>query len=825
MKPFQRRADIRVVAVAGLFLVMLAGCATNKQDAYFLSRPSRANVHVMPVGWDADKVAVMPFKGPTELIGTSVSDMFVIELLRAGRYDLVERSQMAAVLSESELAMAGLSEAKAMEVGNMLGADAVIIGTVDEYGTIANRGNALPAVGVTLRMIDCRSGKVLWSAGHACRAEKSTVTLAEHARDVVHDVAAGLYREWKTLKKRPRPRDPSAPMPHPNAPVGGGAAAAAPVEPPPAPAGLTLSDMGLREVKVTWKAPADRAAALYRIERAEQRDGPFACVAKVSPSKQEYVDRGERGAPLKDGATYYYRLVAEGATGLAGGPSAIRESLTAPPPDPPSAVKASTPAARAVCLAWTPPASEGVVRYVVERAAGDAPETFVKAGEVEKPEFHEGGTAASPLMDRTAYRYRITAINRVGAVGAPSEPVQVVTRPPPAPVSGLKPESGGVRCVPVAWEASAEEDVIAYEVYRASGAEGAPELLATVKGRTNTQYLDGRKDPGTLADETTYHYAIVAVNGVGARSEPCARVAATTRPVPPVVAGLAAQSDLPRAVRLTWDASPDEKVIGYVIERATGDAEDYAEVATVDGGAMTAWEDRGGMRRATGPGGLADGAVYAYRIAAFNTARARSAWSGPKGAQTKPAPAAPLGVTATQDRPKAIVISWDANEEADIAAYVVEARAPDSTRWSEVGRVAVEAGRALTVEEPKRADGEARVYRVKAVDRDTLESAWSAEAAGAAKPAPGVPAAVVVAWTEDGAKLSWTPPPEPDVKGYRVWKKGWLGADEIGKTEAPELVLTRDVVGKGLAIQVSALDADGLESARSEAVNVVAPQP
>jgi TolB-like protein len=174
----------------------LAGCATTEHDAYFGDVKSRANVFVAPVPTPIKKIAIMPFKAQTELIGTSVSDLFVTEMLRAGRYELVERAQMAKVLSESELALAGLSASRATEVGNMLGAEGVVIGTVDEYATVAQSGHPYPVVAITVRLIDCTSGKVMWSSDLAKRADSKDTTLPEQARAVTHEIVAGLYNKW-----------------------------------------------------------------------------------------------------------------------------------------------------------------------------------------------------------------------------------------------------------------------------------------------------------------------------------------------------------------------------------------------------------------------------------------------------------------------------------------------------------------------------------------------------------------------------------------------------------------------------------------------------
>lgn len=173
------------------------GCVSNPNDSYFRTTITKANVYVAPDDFAINKVAILPFRAPTELIGTSVSDMFVTEMLKAGRYELVERSQMAKVLGEAELALAGLSASRAAEIGAMVGADGVIIGTVDEYGTVAYRGHPYPVVGVSARMIDCKSGKVVWSVDLAERADDKVTTLSQHGRAVVHEMTAALYKEWR----------------------------------------------------------------------------------------------------------------------------------------------------------------------------------------------------------------------------------------------------------------------------------------------------------------------------------------------------------------------------------------------------------------------------------------------------------------------------------------------------------------------------------------------------------------------------------------------------------------------------------------------------
>lgn len=641
--------------VCGTALALgLAGCATPGEDAYFRDVNSRANVFVAPVPSSIKKIAIMPFKAQTELIGISISDLFVTEMLRAGRYELVERSQMAKVLSESELSLAGLSAARAAEVGNMLGAEGVVIGTVDEYATVAQSGHPYPVVGITARLIDCTSGKVMWSSDLAKRADSKSMTLPEQARVVAHEIVAGLYTHWHvqpvaTSAGRQRDREP---LPEPEQPVGrpsgtpvaaAGRTSSAPLLAPPE---FKVSDLGLREVVLTWGAPQQRGLE-YRIERATAIKGPFIAVTTLAAEKHEFHDAGERGKPLHDSTAYFYRLVAL-SDRIESAPSQVKESLTAPPPEPPTNLRVTAPAARVVQLVWQPAVAEGIAQYVVERAGPGAKAGFEKIGMAEKAEYRDTTATA----DGATYAYRLTTVNRVGAQSAPGAPAQVTTRPPPLPVQAAA-GTGELRCVPLTWQASTEEDVLRYDIVRATGGKDEKFIpLASVQGRNTTAWKDDK-----LADGTGYRYQIRAVNAAGVTSAQAATLAAETRGAPPQVAGVKVVSGLPREVQLAWTAAPAATVLAYEIQRSEGADGPFLEFTKVNGRGTVAYADRGVTREAAGPGALKDDFTYRYRVRALNDTALPGPWSAPAAAHTRSLPPAPDKV-AVDYAPGEIKLAW-----------------------------------------------------------------------------------------------------------------------------------------------------------------------
>jgi fibronectin type 3 domain-containing protein len=393
-------------------------------------------------------------------------------------------------------------------------------------------------------------------------------------------------------------------------------------------------------------------------------------------------------------------------------------------------------------------------------------------------------------------------------LGPPSKEIAVTTRPPPAPIAGLTATSGELRCVPLFWQQSPEEDVVAYEIYR-SDEEGKADLLTTVKGRDINRFLDGGDNPGRLTDATPYVYRVVAVNRVGARSSLSEPVQAVTRDRPPMVFGFEAESGLPRRVDLAWMESDDEKVHGYILSRAEGEGE-LSEIARVEGRKVCAFVDDGDHEKKFFGGEtvtpLKDGTRYRYTIVAVNPAEAVSEVPSGADAVTKaipPAPSAPEVISGLAGR---IEIRWASAEGDDVGGYVLmagdaEDDLEDLSRQE--GVTAVEEGL-----EPS----QTRWYAVRVVDRDGLESEPSVVVSGSAKALPDPPTELMA----DGLTLAWTAPEQTDVVKYKIWEKKFLGKSEWGETGETGLTFAAEDIGKKKVFLVQSVDADGQVSDFSE---------
>jgi TolB-like protein/TM2 domain-containing membrane protein YozV len=104
------------------------------------------------------RVAVIDFEDLTtkseELnLGKALSEMLTTEILKSGEYEVVERSQLNGVMRELRLGLAGIIDSStAKEVGRIIGADAIIGGSVTEIGNYFS---------ISARVIDVETARIL----------------------------------------------------------------------------------------------------------------------------------------------------------------------------------------------------------------------------------------------------------------------------------------------------------------------------------------------------------------------------------------------------------------------------------------------------------------------------------------------------------------------------------------------------------------------------------------------------------------------------------------------------------------------------------------
>lgn len=625
---------------------------------------------------DYRMVAVLPFKAAVEQAGESISDMFTTELLKTAKYGLIERGQIASVLKEQELGLSGVvDDQMAVELGRILGVQGVVVGSVSEYGLQKVKIARAPSVGLSVRMIDTTTGKIVWSISHTQVGSAMTSLSAQAGRvvdEMVQALAAALIDAG----------DEQA-------------------DGLPPPIGLKAAG-GVRAVELTWRAHSSALIAGYEIQRRDPGTADFKLLIRIRSEAGQpvsYVDHG-----LADLAEYAYRVRSVSKYGLSSAAFAEAAAITAGPPPKPLGLRAESGQIRRVPLSWAAAEDPFVVGYAIERSGPDGEQVRigrVPGAQTVAYEDQDG------LQDGASYHYRIFAFNAAEVESEPSAAAEATTCPAPSPVTGLVAKSGLPGKVELAWEPSAEAEWIeSYAVYRAESPAGSWMLVAKTKGRESTAHVDAGKRNQPLKNGQAYWFAVAGINAAGIEGEKTGAVAATTKPAPKKATGVRAKSGGVKEVQLQWQKNPEADVQAYRIYRAKGTGGRFTRVAEVEA-----------ETRAHVDGGLADGTDYAYQVAAVDADGLEGERSDPVSASTKSPPRPPQGV-AFRDLGGRIELAWEESPEADVDKYVVHQR-------SVMGRKAIgETGEPKYVVEGVKA-GSSCTFTVVAVDRTGLQSAPS----------------------------------------------------------------------------------------------------
>jgi curli biogenesis system outer membrane secretion channel CsgG len=159
------------------FLLLLVGIAFVVAAGLLAAIASSTALAAKP------RVAVIEFKDKTQhyswyRAGEAAQDMLVTELVKSGKYRVIEREQLAAIMQEKNLSLSGEIDPKtAVKAGKLLGVEYIVTGALTELG-VADRGARVPGVfgipsvrvgsqkmdaAIDARMINTTTGEIVWA--------------------------------------------------------------------------------------------------------------------------------------------------------------------------------------------------------------------------------------------------------------------------------------------------------------------------------------------------------------------------------------------------------------------------------------------------------------------------------------------------------------------------------------------------------------------------------------------------------------------------------------------------------------------------------------
>ncbi|HYL12291.1 MAG TPA: CsgG/HfaB family protein [Terriglobales bacterium] len=160
----------------------------------------KKRVAVLNFEYGTVQSSVAAIFGTNQDVGKGISDLLVQKLVEDGQYSVIERNALDKVLAEQNFSNSDRADpSTAAKIGRVLGVDAVILGSVTQFGrddknTTVGGGamggltskfglggvqkrNAKAVVGVTARMVDTSTGEILAAVTGMGESKRSGASL------------------------------------------------------------------------------------------------------------------------------------------------------------------------------------------------------------------------------------------------------------------------------------------------------------------------------------------------------------------------------------------------------------------------------------------------------------------------------------------------------------------------------------------------------------------------------------------------------------------------------------------------------------------------
>ena len=328
-----------------------------------------------------------------------------------------------------------------------------------------------------------------------------------------------------------------------------------------------------------------------------------------------------------------------------------------------------------------------------------------------------------------------------------------------------------------------------YRVFRSESRGTGYSLLGTT---TATSYTNTGAAVGK-----TYYYRVKAVNNVGTSgySNIVSGKAKTAAPAAPSVTIGNSSTGKPQ---LTWKAVSG--AVKYEVYRSTRQNSGYSLLGTTT---STSYVNTG----------ASTGTTYYYRVKAVNRDGMASGYSNIVSGKAKAAAPAAPSVTAGNSSTGKPRLTWKAVSGA--TSYRIYRSESRGTGYSLLGTTS-----STSYVNTGAAAGKTYYYRVKAVNRDGMASAYSNIVSGKAKAAaPAAPSVTAGNSSTGKPRLTWkTVSGAVSYRIYRSESRG-TGYSLLGTTSSTSYVNTGASTGTTYYYRVKAVNRDGMASGYSNIVS------
>jgi len=253
-------------------------------------------------------------------------------------------------------------------------------------------------------------------------------------------------------------------------------------------------------IAIEWKKVDAIDGLGYYIIRADmQRDGKFKRVGTVQNKyATHYLD-----TELEANSKYAYKISLFTSKGFESRASNSIDVSTLPNIQSVSLIQTISDMPQQIKVLWRPHTNPRIAKYIIERTSPTEPK-WKEVAEVKQRYSVE--YIDTKLGNNKTFMYRIKSVTFDGIVSDPSDISSATTKPLPRQISELEATTILPKKIQLSWGKSVTQDVVSYNIYRASSATGSYSKLG------NALLEHNRFDDVISEDGKIYFYKITTVD-------------------------------------------------------------------------------------------------------------------------------------------------------------------------------------------------------------------------------------------------------------------------------------------------------------------------
>lgn len=342
------------------------------------------------------------------------------------------------------------------------------------------------------------------------------------------------------------------------------------------------------------------------------------------------------------------------------------------------------------------------------------------------------------------------------------------------------------------WTPINNPNVMGYVIYRSENNRTFKEIKY-ISNPNVTHFVDTN-----LAPEKEYQYYFITIgeNYYSKRSN----IIKTKTSFIDAVENLYASNDYPRSVKLIWTPHFNPSVSEYLIQKEINNQ--FKTISNISNRLTVEYFDND----------LKDGETYKYRIIAKDFLGNPSRPSKIVIAKTKDKPDALSQISASNDLPKSIIVSWENNQNSK--QYKIYRSKTQDGEYKLIGKV----DKNKFIDNIGNTDA-VFFYKVSVLDSNNIESILSSYAMGATKKKPKQPIIIKGHVSKNNAEIEWEK--NNNVEYFIINRKqGLFGKMQKFKTTDNKFSDKDVKIGESYIYSIIAIDESGLESNPSEEVSL-----